>query len=203
MSKNLLFRLMAALLITTFSVFGPGCKKEENVSESLHAGTQAPVSNLADFSKDFSFENGTDGWKPTSKSMLAEISLNKSHGGKASLKVVGSSGVNFWNFANSPEFPLQPGRKYRLTGWMMVEKTSSSKNALFLKCAITENTKWISNANTNKYNLHKLNEWQELSTEFVAPAQAGLKGHLAIEKGTNLSDIAATIYIDDLKIEAI
>jgi hypothetical protein len=203
MSNNMLFRLLVGLVITVFSVFGFGCKKEEKANESISATKQAPINTIPELSKDFTFESSTDGWKPVGKSMQAEISVHKLHGGKGSLKVVGSSGINSWNFASSPEFPLEPGKKYRLTGWMMVESISSSKDAPFLKCAIAENTKWISNANTKKYNLRKLSEWQQLSAEFIAPAKSGLTGHLAIEKGTNQTDITATIYIDDLRIEVL
>jgi hypothetical protein len=208
MSRKSLVQLVSVCVVMAFSVLGSGCKKEEKAPEAVpaaapQAAAPAPSSTAPASAKEFTFEDGIGGWKPVSKTIKIEAAADKVHGGKGSLKISGSTGASAWNFAGSPKFALESGKKYRLSGWMMVEATSDPKYAPFLKCAINEGPKWLSNANTKKYNLSKLNEWQELSAEFTAPAGQGLEGYFAIEKGTNKADIKATIYIDDLKLEAL
>jgi carbohydrate binding protein with CBM4/9 domain len=181
-----------------------GCKKEEQAKEGASAPVQQATTPAVQTGLTaYDFESGIAGWAPNGKTVKIEQVADQKHGGNGSLKVSGSSGVSSWNFAASPKFTLESGKKYRLSGWMMVESTSDPKNAPFLKCSLKDGAKFLTNANTKKYNLNKLNEWQELSTEFTAPAGQKLEGAFAIEKGTNKVDINATIYVDDLKLEAI
>jgi len=59
---------------------------------------------------------------------------------------------------------------------------------------------WITNFNTNRYDLRDLGTWQRLTTYADTPG-AVATGHLAIEKGTLESSVAATIRIDDIDLE--
>lgn len=203
MSRKSVFQLVSVCVVMAFSVLGSGCKKEEKATEAVPAAAPQAPSAAAGASKEFTFENGIDGWKPNGKAVKLEVASDKKHGGNASLKIAGPAEAAVWNFAATPKFALESGKKYRLTGWMMVESTDSPKNPPYLKCAVVQGPKWVSNANTKQYNLSKKNEWQELSVEFTAPSEQGLEGFLAVEKGTNKASINSTIYIDDLKLEAI
>jgi hypothetical protein len=193
-----------AICVALAATVTTGCKKEETPKEAAPAAGQqaaAPVTGAA--VAEYAFEDGTGGWKPVGKTMKLEQATGQKHGGSLSLKVFGSTGATTWNFAASPQFTLEPGKKYRLSGWIMVDSTSDPKNPPFLKVAVNKDGKWLTNANTKRYNLGKIKEWQELSAEFSTPSEQNLTGFVALEKGTNKSDINATIFVDDVKVESI
>jgi hypothetical protein len=179
--------VVAGILISLFS--GYGCKQGEQAKPS--AGIVA---------QEYTFETDAGKWWPTSDIKYTMTSDTK-HGGASSLSITGTSPVGMWNFIESPEFNLEPGKKYNASGWMLVKSISDTKNAPFFKCGIKTGAKWLVNFNTNKYDLNRKGEWQELSVEFTAPQESNLKGSFSVEKGTKDEAIKVEMFIDDLRLE--
>lgn len=193
-------RMIPVVLLTavTSVLLCAGCKKEEQASPAP-AQSAAPATMAALVSYDF--ESGAAGWTGTDKTVKAESATDQKHGGNTGLKVSGTAGNGRWNFAASPKFALEPGKKYKLTGWMLVESWDKGTFPPLFKCAVMQDNKWLSNAFSKKYDLKKMKEWQSLGTIFEVPAGA-TTGFIALEKGTQ-DPLTATVYLDDIKIEAV
>jgi hypothetical protein len=178
-----------------------GCKKEEKAKEVVPATTQQAGSPLSTSGiQDYGFEDGTAGWASADKAIKLEQTSGQKHAGNSSLKVYGTAGAGSWNFAASPRFNLEPGKKYRVSGWIFVESLDKTKNAPLFKCGIYKDGKWTANAFTKLYNLKKMNEWQLVSGEFTTPADGKISGLASLEKGTQ-EQLNAVIYVDDVRVE--
>jgi len=201
MARKQIVTIALAGSILMFAGIGGGCKKQEETAPAPAKQPAAPVIlstlPIADF------ENGITGWSPSAKAVKLSQATDNKHGGNASLKISGNGETGRWSYAYSPKFKLESGAKYKLTGWMKVESISDPKKPPFLKCAVNQGSKWLSNSNTKKYDLKKLNDWQELTVEFTSPPENDLVGFLAVEKGTDAVAIETTLYLDDIKFEKI
>jgi len=182
-----------------FSLMNSGCKKEEPKAKAPGKVAEPEVVT----SIQVTFEDGKTDWQPRSKKVKLELSDKIRHGGNSSLKVTGQADETTWSYAGSQQFSLVPGKKYKLTGWMLVESIDKTKYSPVLKCAIYQEGKWATNFFTQYYNLKKQKEWQELSVKFETPQGGNLKGMIALDKGTKDAAINATIYLDDIKVEPI
>jgi len=178
-----------------------GCATQDQSQESAaDPGDQEKTSDPK-IIQAYDFENGTGGWHSVYETLHIDASTEKKHEGANSLKVEGTSPEEFWNFAASDPFPLDPGKKYHLTGWMLLEALDENDYPPLLKCEIIQGTEWLANANTNKYDLSKKGEWQKLSLVFTTPMVTDIKGLFSVEKGTNDRAVETTLYIDDVKLE--
>lgn len=200
--RKYLTGLMAATLLAV-ALVGAGCKKEEKAQEAAPAPAQqaaAPAPSASDVVSN-DFESGTAGWNQSATGISIKAANDQKHGGNASLRLNGTAGSGVWNFAASPQFNLEPGKQYQLTGWVYVQKWDKTATPPLLKCGINQNGKWT-NMFTNKYNLKKMNEWQMVSKKFTAPADGATSAVVSLEKGTQ-DPITATVYLDDVKIERV
>ena len=199
--RKFMSRLLATTLVA-IALFGAGCKKDEKAQEpapapapAQQAAATAPTSGVANYD----FESGTAGWNQSAKGISIGAATDQKHGGNSSLKISGTaSGV--WNFGSSPQVSLEPGKQYKLTGWVYVQAWDKSATPPLLKCGVYQNGKWIANVFTSKYNMKKINEWQMLSGKITAPADGTIAGSVSLEKGTQ-DAIKATVYLDDIKLE--
>jgi len=196
--------MATALIATALSVVG--CKKEEKAKEAAPAPVQtaapaqqaaapAPKAGVASYD----FESSVNGWGSTDKAVNIARSGEVKHAGNFGLKVAGKSGEKLYNFAVSPKFPLEPGKKYKLTGWMLVQSVEDAKLPPILKCGTYQDGKWVANAFTKKYALAKKGEWQELSTTFEAPKGDKVTGMVSVEKGDAKAN-TATLFLDDIQV---
>jgi hypothetical protein len=203
-------KFISSLLATTLvavALFGAGCKKEEKATEIAPAPASAPAQQAAQTAgpvgQEFTFEGGTDGWTPVAKSVTIEQVSDKKHNGNSSLKVSGSSPTPHFNFAFSRKFLLEPGKKYKLSGWTLVDSLNDLKHPPLLKCAVYQNGKWSSNYFTKNYYFKKKGEWQELSINFETPSSGKVEGLVSLEKGANDVAVDAVAYLDDIKLEIV
>jgi hypothetical protein len=201
MAKKFVLTCLMASSLCSFALFGAGCKKEETAKESASAPAQqqavAPAAQTGLPSYDF--ENGAAGWVANG-SVKIEQATDQKHGGNSSLKISATGSDKLWNFAVSPNINLEPGKKYKLSGWLYIDSWNNTKFPPMLKFAISQNGKFVDNAFSSKYNLKKTKDWQKLECTFVAPEGAAANGYIALEKATQ-DNIATVSYLDDIQLE--
>jgi hypothetical protein len=149
---------------------------------------------------DEGFEQGTAGWSVT-PGMTARADAT-AHSGKGCLLVSGTQSGKAWNYAQiTLKQSVLPASRYRLSCWMHVENIASGAPAPYLKIGLADaQGKWLTNIQTNRYDLARLGTWQRLvALVETTPNTAG--GHLAIEKGTLEGRITATLRLDDVRLE--
>ncbi|MBJ6751576.1 carbohydrate binding domain-containing protein [Geomonas anaerohicana] len=196
--RNKLPLILATATIAA-ALASTGCKQEP-AKEAAQTPAPQTAPAAAQALVEYGYETDNGKWSPNGATVKVEQSTAAKKSGNASLKVSGTSGEGKWNFAFSPKFPLQAGKKYKLTAYMMVEGTKPASFPPLLKCGIYQDNKFLSNAFTKTYDLKK-GGWQELSVTFDAPSDA-TQGFIAVEKGTD-KPVEGTIYIDDVKFEAL
>ena len=150
--------------------------------------------------KEYTFEDGTADWRCLGATKI-ESSKTNPHSGNASIKISGKLDPSVWSFTLTNRFSLTPGKKYRLTGWMLVEKESTYP--IFFKCALDKNDKWYENSLTQYYDLTKLGQWQELSTEFVSASDGNPKMLISVDKRPFDKSTDAIVYIDDITLSEV
>ncbi|MFQ6098495.1 MAG: carbohydrate binding domain-containing protein [Armatimonadota bacterium] len=145
------------------------------------------------------FEPGEKPWTPI-EGMRADIHRAGAHSGEGCLRLTGTQ-ADAWNYAvHQIEAPLLPFSRYRLSGWMKVERLEPKAYEPYLKCGLTDaKGNWITNHNTGRYDTKQMGTWQRLEVTFETTGQTA-GGHLAVEKGLRSASIAATIYLDDVML---
>ena len=173
-----------------------GCEKAKE-----SARTQSSAKNVT--VAEFTFEDGIQKWRNRKNTDL-EQDRSIQHSGQASLKVWGTAVKDDWHFAVSPHFSITPGKKYKFTGWMLVNSLSSSESDPWvrLKIGIYKDKKNIGSKSTAKYILAKKGEWQLLTTSFEAPSVDNLSVNFTIDK-KKYNNIEAIIFVDDISLQQI
>ncbi|HID22941.1 MAG TPA: DUF4832 domain-containing protein [Planctomycetaceae bacterium] len=146
------------------------------------------------------FETDQHGWQAT-RGISAKRDLEHAHGGGSSLRIEGTqSGA--WNYVvHTLNQPVYPGSKYRLTGWLKVDRLQPGRPAPYLKLGVTSpDGTWLANFSTTKYDLAQLGQWQRLVGVFETPPNA-VGGHLALEKGDKGASITIRCWLDDVRLE--
>jgi hypothetical protein len=163
-----------------------------------------PLSPAADAPSVFRFETDMDTWRPRAGSITVTRveDIGAVPDSAACLRVAGQIEEG-WNYATSQPRPLPPGRLYRLSAQLRVEKLGPGTPAPYLKCEFMGDSgrRSLGQAHTTRYDVTRLGTWQELEGEFRAPDDAQTFW-LAMEKGTNaLAEIDA--YLDEIRLEPI
>ncbi len=97
--------------------------------------------------------------------------------------------------------PLLPGSRYRLTAWLRVTSLDGTCRGPYLKVAVVDGKgQWLTNYNTNRYDLDRLAQWQSLSVVFETSTEV-CAGQLAIEKGGRDLAIETDLHLDDIQLE--
>ena len=150
----------------------------------------------------FDFERDVETWKPRAES----IQVSREEGGAADsagcLRVQGRIEKG-WNYATSDPQPIEPGRLYRLTAQVRVDKLGPETPAPDLKCEFVGATSRSSlgQVHTTPYDVSRLGEWQQLRVEFQSPEDARTVW-LALEKGTS-SPAEIDARLDEIQLETI
>ena len=158
----------------------------------------------ADSPMAFGFETDVDTWKPRAGS----ITVSREEGGgavpqsAAHLRVHGRI-EGGWNYASSDPQPIEPGRLYRLTVQVRVDRLGSNTPAPYLKCEFVGSGRRESpgQVHTTRYEPGRLGEWQLLQVEFQTPEDARAFW-LALEKGTQ-EPAEIDARLDEIRIEPI
>jgi hypothetical protein len=99
-----------------------------------------------------------------------------------------------WNYTSSPEFALEAGHKYRVSGLVKVITIRPAIPPYF-KVECTGNVS--AQFTTDRYDL-AAGGWQELTAEFEVP-QGDHGGWIALEKGTD-SPMEIDAYVDEVSV---
>ena len=132
--------------------------------------------------------------------MVVALDPAAAHSGASSLLVSGEQ-RGAWNYVgHTLQQPVLPASKYRLSGWMLVEQLEPTSRPPYLKIGVHDaEGKFLTNYNTNTYDVSQLGTWQQLVTYCETSGEAAL-GYVAIEKGVLELAIEATIRIDDVEL---
>jgi hypothetical protein len=121
--------------------------------------------------------------------------------GSGCLYVTGLQPGNSWSYASTPNIPLLPGSRYRLSGWMKVDGLPQGAHAPYLKVGMSgSDGKWQANANTNPYDISAMGTWQRL-TAIAETGEDTVGGNITIEKGAYGQSVPVTLRIDDISLE--
>jgi hypothetical protein len=147
-------------------------------------------------SDDFEINSGS--WDQ-SKSIQFSLSDEKNHTGKMSMKVHGVSPSGAWSFVQTKHIPLEKGKHYRMTGWLLVDYAGAEMP--FFKCALfIHGGTWFKNKMSTQYNKEQIKDWQELIAEFETPKDKDIEFVLSLEKRPFSSVVGATVFIDDITL---
>ncbi len=131
--------------------------------------------------------------------MAAALVDDPLHGGARALRIEGQC-EDTWGYATLARVALEPGARYRLTGWMLVRKLEGLRGGPSMKVGINgPDGAWVTNATTGAYRMDQPDTWQRLSVEFDTPAQ-GVTGDVCVERGSFSGVADAEIYLDDLEL---
>jgi hypothetical protein len=145
------------------------------------------------------FQTGAGGWQGT-RGITVRADVGGRDGGGC-LLVSGREPGASWNYAwVRLAAPVLPYSRYRLSCWVKVDSIEPGL-APYLKLGVSDaQGKWITNLNTELYDLSRPGTWQRLVAYADTPAEAAT-GDLAIEKGVLEAAISAAIRIADVKLE--
>ena len=141
------------------------------------------------------FEKGPLLWSAAG-GMRLDVQGEIVHSGKGAARLDGTQDKG-WSYAFALPVPLEVGRRYRIRGWLRVDRAEPAR-APKLKCEIHKDGRYLVNFFTPAYDLAKLGTWQCLETVFTLPAGAD-SGKLALEKG-GTDRVSAVLYLDDVEL---
>ncbi len=147
------------------------------------------------------FEGDETGWRPVAETMTLErvVGGGATTESRTCLHVYGRMN-GAWNYARSDVRPMLPGRIYRLSAWLRVERLGRGTNPPYLKCEfVGPPGNGFGRVNTDRYQTAHVGEWQRLVAEFRAPQEVE-RCWVAIEKGTT-RPAELDAYVDDVSIE--
>ena len=127
----------------------------------------------------------------------------QAHSGQHALLVTGSC-QKAWNYTSfRTPVELQPGSRYRLSAWMLVESMDPASHAPYLKLGVNNRDgKWLTNFNSGTYDLRQMGTWQRLEADVEVPLD-GASGDVAIERGSQEAPISARLWLDDVALELV
>ncbi len=152
----------------------------------------------------FSFESGVDGWVPRADSVsVTQVQATGATPTSAGVLHVTGGVKSGWNYAASRHLPAEPGKLYRLTVWLRVDRLGRGTPAPYLKCEFVADAgrAMAGQVRTDSYDPARLGSWQKLQSEFKAPANAASLW-LALEKGTS-GPTQIDAQLDEIQIEQI
>ncbi len=163
-----------------------------------------PPARAADPVTLHSFEADANGWRPRAKSISVSYVEKEgaTAGSKGCLRIQGPIETG-WNYAASPHHAIEPGKLYRLTAWLRVDRLGQETPAPYLKCEFVarQSRGMAGQVHTDPYETSQPGTWQKLVLEFQVPDNAAACW-LALEKGTNgPAEIDASL--DDITLERI
>lgn len=148
------------------------------------------------------FEGEPAAWRGAS-GIAIDVAADAAHEGRRALRVAGTS-KGTWNYA-AMRVPagVPPGSRVRLSAWLRVDRLEGTRRGPFLKIGINDTEgHWITNLNTESYDLAALGTWQPLHGVGEVPANAGT-ADLAIERGEPEPEMAVDLRLDDVQIEVL
>jgi hypothetical protein len=144
------------------------------------------------------FEGPQQAWRPAPGIVMTVQSGGRN--GRHGLHVSGTQPAD-WGLGQV-RVPVQPGLRYKLTGWFKVLGWQAPQGAPYLKAGLNAaDGHWIRNFETERYDLKQSPTWQPLSVTFDAPVEAA-SADLAIEKGGRFA-VTADLWLGDVTLEVV
>lgn len=134
------------------------------------------------------------------KGMARELARGEGVEEGSALRVHGTS-EGTWQYAVLGRVKLIPGARYRLEGWLKVERLTGALKAPHLKVGISDaRGTFITNATTGPYDLKRTGQWQRLERDFDCPPN-GTVGTICVERGQREGRVEAEILVDRVRLE--
>lgn len=158
--------------------------------------------SAADGSVTFRFESDVETWKPRAGTIAVCHEQPGAAGSAGCLRVRGRIEEG-WNYALSEPRPLEPGRLYRLTAQVRVDKLGPETPPPYLKCEFVGSGRERSSrqVHTAPYDTARVGTWQAFQVEFPVPEDVQTFW-LALEKGTS-SRAEIDASVDEIRLERI
>ena len=150
------------------------------------------------------FETDIQGWP--SRGWRVERVTNVSHSGSASVRISGrevrqNEYVNTRYDTSGSPFEiawLKPGRTYRLTAWLRVDRLSAGAPAPSVRLAFRDATGTRGARATNAYDLTRPGTWQQLSADVPVP-EWNTRNYIALNTNSR-QEIEVEMYLDDIAL---
>ncbi len=150
------------------------------------------------------FEAGIEGWP--SRGVVIERSTEVKHSGEASLKISGkmvrqNEYVNTRYDTHGGPYEitwLKPGRTYRLTAWLRVDKAAEGTPAPDLRLAFRDDTGTKGAKYTSGYDLTQLGTWQKLTADIAIP-EWNTRNYIALNTKSREA-VEVEMYLDDVSL---
>ncbi len=148
------------------------------------------------------FEKSKHGWS-AARGITLTIDSKERHAGASSLRVEGTQ-TKGWNYAaGRQEIPVFPGSKYRLTCWVKVDQIEPESLPPYAKVGVHDaEGEWVANIVTNRYDMHKIGQWQLLQATAETPLNAA-RGQFALERGSSEATTRVRIWLDEISLEMV
>ncbi len=138
----------------------------------------------------------------TAQGVTATLEQGHAHTGEGCLLVSGTA-TNVWNYASARLGAAEAGARYRLSAWVQVEKLDGQARPPYLKLAANDaEGRWITNFDTQPYNVKQLGTWQKLEAFGDLPANAASLD-FAIEKGGVEGSVDVVLRLDEVEVELV
>lgn len=150
------------------------------------------------------FENDIKGW--LSRGWRISRSTDVKHSGTGSLKIYGA-------FKHTGEFvntsydtggnPLEifgvliPGREYRISAWLRVDKYEAGAPAPSLRVQFRDDSRSRESAQTTSYDMNRIGTWQRLDGSFKVP-EYNTRNYIALNTNGYAGVINCEMYLDDV-----
>ena len=99
------------------------------------------------------------------------------------LRVSGTTSGKVWNYGRTRDQAIRANQRYRLAGWIRVDRVGTGTPAPSFKCEFLDaSRRSIGRTRTGLYDLARIGSWQQLSVDFTAPPTS-VGCYAAFEKG--------------------
>ena len=153
------------------------------------------------------FEQNIVGWR-IRKPFKVTRSSKVFHSGAAAMRIEGTTRINneyVLTTSNRPGSPsdinwLVPGRKYRLTAWVRVDRLEPGTPAPSVRLQFRDASGSRSAAFTNAYDTSKMGTWQRLTCDFTVP-EWNKRNYIALNTHrTKKQPVGGLLYLDDVSV---
>ena len=154
------------------------------------------------------FEQDLAGWRIREPFKVTR-STPVFHSGVASMRIEGVTRINNEYVLTTPNAPgspsdinwLVPGREYRLTAWVRVDRLAPGTPSPSVRIQFRDASGSRTAAFTNSYDTSKMGTWQQLTCDFTVP-QWNVRNYVALNthRTESRQPVGGLLYLDDVSL---
>ncbi len=187
---------VAALTGLLILLWGTGCSRTHAPAGGFVVDLRAGQETLV---RHFTFAAGIGNWTATTNTLRLAAVPSRRDARDSCLAVRGTVPADTWGAVASPRFYLLPGRTYRVSGWLQVNRRDAPDTRPYLRLQLDRVAAghppvFLQNVCSPTDASLTPGRWQRLTFRFTTPRQTGLMGTFFLEKGDDRT--AATLDLD-------